>query len=51
MHTSGFYFTGQVNVTTQLDLKTSTSITGSVSGVSDSPFMSINQYTILYYIW
>ncbi len=41
MHTSGFYFTGQVNVTTQLNAKTSTSITGSVSGVSEGPLMSI----------
>ena len=33
MHTSGFYFTGQVNVATQLDLSLKSSVIGSVSGV------------------
>ena len=41
MHTSGFYFTGQVNVATRLNAKTQSPITGSISGVSDSPLMSI----------
>ena len=41
MHTSGFYFTGQVNVATQLDLSLKSPVIGSVSGVSDSPFMRL----------
>ena len=41
MHTSGFYFTGQVNVATQLDLSLKSPVIGSVSGVADSPFMRL----------
>ena len=41
MHTAGFYFTGQVNVATQLDLSLKSPVIGSVSGVADSPFMRL----------
>ena len=41
MHTSGFYFTGQVNVATQLDLSLKSPVIGSVSGIADSPFMRL----------
>ena len=41
MHTAGFYFTGQVNVASKLDLSLKSPVIGSVSGVSDSPFMRL----------
>ena len=41
MHTAGFYFTGQVNIATQLNARTQSPVIGSVSGVADSPFMRL----------
>ena len=41
MHTAGFYFTGQVNIATRLDARTQSPVIGSVSGISDSPFMRL----------
>tara|TARA_Y100000356_G_scaffold132186_1_gene137069 strand:- start:468 stop:1214 length:747 start_codon:yes stop_codon:yes gene_type:complete len=41
MHTAGFYFTGQVNVSTRLNAQLVSPVRGSVSGVSDSPFMRL----------
>ena len=35
MHTTGFYFTGQVNIVSTLSMKTRTPIIGEVSGVAD----------------
>ena len=37
MHTSGFYFTGQVNIESQVDAQMKNIITGEVSGITDSP--------------
>ena len=41
MHTASFYFTGQVNIATQLNARTQSPVIGSVSGVADSPFMRL----------
>jgi hypothetical protein len=41
MHTSGFYFEGQVNVESRLNARISTPITGANTGVIDDPFFSI----------
>tara|TARA_B100000902_G_scaffold47219_1_gene54440 strand:- start:5898 stop:8471 length:2574 start_codon:yes stop_codon:yes gene_type:complete len=41
MHTSGFYFTGEVQLSTRLNAQISTPITGAVSGAVDDPFFSI----------
>ncbi|MAJ57314.1 MAG: hypothetical protein CMI74_04505 [Candidatus Pelagibacter sp.] len=41
MHTTGFYFTGQVDVTTRLSVKTRTPVIGRVSGASDEGAMGL----------
>jgi hypothetical protein len=41
MHTTGFYFTGQVEVTTRLSAKTRTPVIGRVSGASDKGAMGL----------
>jgi hypothetical protein len=41
MHTSGFYLTGQVNISTRLNAKIKFPITGAVSGEIDEPLFSI----------
>ena len=41
MHTSGFYFTGEVQLSTRLNAQISTPITGAVSGAVDDPFFSL----------
>ena len=41
MHTSGFYFTGEVQLASRIDARISTPITGAVSGAVDDPFFSI----------
>ena len=41
MHTSGFYFTGQVNIESQVDATINNVITGEVSGVVDSPIFGV----------
>lgn len=41
MHTSGFYFTGQVDIETRLNARTATPIVGQVSGVSDEGLFNI----------
>lgn len=41
MHTSGFYFQGQVNIETRLNARISTPVLGNVSGILEDPFLSI----------
>ena len=41
MHTSGFYFQGQVNIETRLNARISFPITGEVSGIIDEPFFAV----------
>ena len=41
MHTSGFYFQGQVNIETRLNARISFPITGGISGIIDEPFFAI----------
>jgi hypothetical protein len=41
MHTSGFYFEGQVNIETRVNARISTPVSGAVSGVLEDPFLSI----------
>ena len=41
MHTSGFYFQGQVNIETRLNARISFPITGGISGITDEPFFAI----------
>ena len=41
MHTSGFYFQGQVNIETRLSARISFPITGGISGITDEPFFAI----------
>jgi len=41
MHTSGFYFQGQVNIETRLNARITSPITGGVSGVIDEPFFAV----------
>ena len=41
MHTSGFYFEGQVDIETRLNARISTPVSGAVSGVLEDPFLSI----------
>ena len=41
IHTSGFYFQGQVDIETRLNARISTPITGGVSGIIDEPFFAI----------
>ena len=41
MHTSGFYFQGQVNIETRLNARITFPITGSISGIIDEPFFAI----------
>jgi hypothetical protein len=41
MHTSGFYFEGQVDIETRLNARISTPVIGAVSGVLEDPFLSI----------
>ena len=41
MHTSGFYFTGQVDLENRLNLRVRTPVDGIESGVSESPLFSI----------
>ena len=41
MHTSGFYFEGQVNIETRLNARISAPVSGAISGVLEDPFLSI----------
>ncbi len=41
MHTTGFYFTGQVDITSRISVKTRTPVIGRVSGTEDSGAMGI----------
>ena len=41
MHPAGFYFTGQVNIESRLNVKNRMPVIGRVSGISASPFISI----------
>ena len=41
MHTSGFYLTGQVNISTRLNAKVKFPIVGAISGQSEEPLFSI----------
>ena len=41
MHTSGFYFTGQVDLVSRLSLKVRAPITGIISGAIDTPLFNI----------
>jgi hypothetical protein len=41
MHTSGFYFQGQVNIETRLNARITFPITGEVSGIIDEPFFAV----------
>ena len=41
MHTSGFYFTGQVNIESQVDATINNVITGEISGITDSPIFGV----------
>jgi hypothetical protein len=41
MHTAGFYFTGQVDIESQITVTASGPVRGSVSGVSEVPFLQI----------
>jgi len=41
MHTSGFYFTGQVDLQSRLSLKVRTPITGIISGAIDTPLFNV----------
>jgi hypothetical protein len=41
MHTSGFYFQGQVNIETRLNARITFPITGGISGIIDEPFFAI----------
>lgn len=41
MHTSGFYFEGQVDIETRLNARISTPVLGRVSGILEDPFLSV----------
>jgi len=41
MHTSGFYFTGQVNIQSQISAQITSPVEGIISGVSESPIFGI----------
>jgi len=41
MHTSGFYFTGQVNIQSQISAQISSPVEGIVSGISESPIYGV----------
>ena len=41
MHTAGFYFTGQVDIESQLVVTANGPVRGSISGVSEVPFLQI----------
>ena len=41
MHTAGFYFTGQVNISSRLNVRAIGPVIGSVSGVTDEPLFAI----------
>ena len=41
MHTSGFYFTGQVNIQSQISAQISSPVEGIISGVSESPIYGV----------
>ena len=41
MHTAGFYYAGEVNTETRLNAQISSPVEGVVSGVSESPIMSV----------
>ena len=41
MHTSGFYFTGQVNIESRVDATINNIITGEISGIVDSPIFGV----------
>ena len=41
MHTSGFYFEGQVDIETRLNARITTPVSGAVSGLFEDPFFSI----------
>ena len=41
MHPAGFYFTGQVNIDSRLNVKNRMPVIGRVSGISASPFIAI----------
>ena len=41
MHPAGFYFTGQVNIESRLNLRNRMPIIGRVTGIEASPFISV----------
>lgn len=41
MHTSGFYFEGEVDIETRLNARISTPVLGRVSGILEDPFLSV----------
>ena len=41
MHTAGFYYAGEVNTETRLNAQIKTPVEGIVSGISESPIMSV----------
>jgi len=41
MHTSGFYFTGQVNIENQISAQISQPVDGIISGISESPIFGV----------
>ena len=41
MHTSGFYFTGQVNIQSQISAQISSPVQGIISGVEESPIYGV----------
>ena len=41
MHTSGFYFTGQVNIQSQISAQITSPVEGIISGVSESPIYGV----------
>jgi hypothetical protein len=41
MHTSGFYFTGQVNIESQISAQISQPVEGIISGISESPIYGV----------
>ena len=51
MHTSGFYFTGQVNIESQVDSQMKNIITGEVSGITDGQsLVQLIHYLQLYLV-
>ena len=41
MHTAGFYFSGEVAITSRLNLRTRAPVVGDISGVAESPLLGV----------